>query len=126
MKHLKRFNEGLLFSKEDWIDSLRDFCEMNLAYLLDDTKFKLTTKYSEICLATDEEFRWDDVKDYFIPFLIHLEKKFGSIINKIHIFISSRGARLSGWQSIELKDLLNDTIPDIFQGTFWKNIEIEI
>ena len=126
MKHLKKFNEGLLYSKEDWTNSLREFCEMNLAYLLDDTKFKLSVKHREISLTTHEEFRWDDVKDYFIPFLIHLENNFGSIINKIHIFISSRGARLSGWQSIELKYLLDDTIPDKFEGTFWKNIDIEI
>lgn len=63
MRHLRKFNEGL----EDWDKSLKEFCEMNLAYLLDDSKFILTTKHTEISLSSKENMRrLKRFNEYFI------------------------------------------------------------
>jgi hypothetical protein len=84
MKHLKRFNESV--TQED----LQDFCESSLAYLLDegftikimggDDQFtRLPRGQFNIFLQKDnarEFFKWDDVKDYYIPFLQLLSNRY--------------------------------------------------
>jgi hypothetical protein len=40
MKHLKRFNEN----KENFKEDLQDFCEKNLAYLLDDSVLSIVER----------------------------------------------------------------------------------
>lgn len=84
MKHLKRFNEGV--TQED----LQDFCESSLAYLMDesfnvtirggdDPRARATTGQFGIFLAKNngrEFFKWDDVKDYYIPFLQLLSNRY--------------------------------------------------
>jgi len=93
MKHLRRFNE----SNIDALDELKDFCESNLAFLLDD-KIQISYSYypnyarvsremtkQENIMDLDiykvqikniesvfDEVYWDDIKDYFIPFLERL------------------------------------------------------
>lgn len=96
MKYLKLFES---FNEEN----ILDFCEGYLAYLLDDTTFKvrvLNNKYSSqgtkygggglsessnsyvISLYREKNeirpmtFLWSDIKDYFIPFLTILSKKY--------------------------------------------------
>jgi hypothetical protein len=81
MRHLKPFNEavGDTFSQD-----LKDFCEMNLAYLMDEEldisimlvrgglglSFKLT-------LVLDDNPRlWNDIKDHMIPFLTRLSNQY--------------------------------------------------
>ena len=83
MKHLKKFNESM--SKED----LQDFCESSLAYLMDEgftikvmCSRPLSTLHTgefNIWLQKDngrEFFKWDDVKDYYIPFLQLLSNRY--------------------------------------------------
>ena len=84
MKYLKRFNEGL--AQED----LKDFCESSLAYLLDegftinvmsadDIRSRLPRGQFNIWLQKDngrDFFKWDDVKDYYIPFLQLLSNRY--------------------------------------------------
>lgn len=81
MKHLKPFNEavGDIFKEE-----LQDFCEMNLAYLLDEEldisitlvrsglglSFKLTLELNE------NPRLWSDIKDHMIPFLTRLSNQY--------------------------------------------------
>lgn len=81
MKYLKPFNEavGDIFKEE-----LQDFCEMNLAYLLDEEldisitlvrsglglSFKLTLELNE------NPRLWSDIKDHMIPFLTRLSNKY--------------------------------------------------
>jgi hypothetical protein len=90
MRHLKRFNESL------GEDQLKEFCEVNLAYLLDDPQFSL--KVDSVCGKKDGEdywvykislvtdsihkgawgspgFDWKDIEDHYIPFLTHLNNK---------------------------------------------------
>ena len=88
MKHLKRFNESTSgLNKEE----VQDFCETNLAYLMDEgydiylkedrdrsLLFALTIP-SDISTEEDYdagEFKWDDIKDHFIPFLTRLNKNY--------------------------------------------------
>ena len=98
MKHLRRFNEGLK-------DELQDFCEMYLAYLIDDGFWidiydeNVTYYFPEvvdqdliyrvIVLEKEEPedsegwefsngrgFSWDEIKDQYIPFLKMLSKSY--------------------------------------------------
>ena len=98
MKHLvqstlygvkvKRFNESL---QPDEIDELKDFCEMSLAYLLDDgynvslsirdqVKYPVKNHVIVSLGLLDENgyllFKWNDVKDYYIPFLQMLVRRY--------------------------------------------------
>jgi hypothetical protein len=94
MRHLRRFNEGL--SSNEY-DEFKDFAENCLAYLLDegfelelvdrygrepnDPSFDEDTEYYWIDLygpwgapdvygeQTKASFSWNEVKDYYIPFL---------------------------------------------------------
>jgi hypothetical protein len=89
MKYLKRIFESL--DK----DELRDFCEMNLAYLMDDPDFEIRIEDTDwkkpsrfvsvvLCKTVDlgsgqmmrTTFEWGEVKDQFIPFVYHLKKKY--------------------------------------------------
>jgi hypothetical protein len=84
MKYLKKFNESV--SEED----LRDFCESSLAYLMDegftikiysndDPRTRLPRGEFNIWLQKDNAksfFKWDDVKDYYIPFLRLLSNRY--------------------------------------------------
>jgi hypothetical protein len=81
MKHLKPFNEAV---GDTFAQDLKDFCEMNLAYLIDEEldisimlvrgglglSFKLT-------LVLDDNPRlWNDIKDHMIPFLTRLSNQY--------------------------------------------------
>ena len=98
MKHLKMFNESLT---PDEVDELKDFCETSLAYLLDDgyqvsvsvrdkVKYPFTNQYVTICKEKQHTivslglkgkmgyrlFDWNDVKDYYIPFIQMLQRRY--------------------------------------------------
>ena len=85
MRYLKRYNESV--SEED----LREFCESSLAYLMDEGfTIKIygerTLPYSSlpkgqfnIWLQKDNAksfFKWDEIKDYYIPFLQLLSNRY--------------------------------------------------
>ena len=84
MRYLKRYNESV--SKED----LQDFCESSLAYLMyegftikifssDDPYTSLHKGQFNIWLQKDNAksfFKWDEVKDYYIPFLQLLSNRY--------------------------------------------------
>ena len=103
MKHLKRYsvihtlleksNEGL---NDNEVAELRDFCETSLAYLLDEG---YQVDINEYIAPRDEwsdgfdvdlnlpngrlehgyagsTFLWDDIKDYYIPFLQLLSRRY--------------------------------------------------
>ena len=81
MKHIKPFNEAV---GDTFKEELQDFCEMNLAYLLDEEldisitlvrsglglSFKLTLELNE------NPRLWSDIKDHMIPFLTRLSNKY--------------------------------------------------
>ena len=83
MKHLRRFNESV--NKEE---ELQDFCETYLAYLLDDgfevsvetsyDHWKNNSEYLGITIKKTDNgfFKWNDIKDQFIPFISVLSKEY--------------------------------------------------
>ena len=91
MKHLKKFNESLT---TDEFEELKDFCETSLAYLLDedlDISFRQNLYNTRVTLyigdlsMLDHLFKWNDVKDYYIPFLQMLVRRYelGSKMNGV-------------------------------------------
>jgi hypothetical protein len=122
MKHLKNFNESNL-SKVN----LNHFCQINLAYLIDDgfkIKIKKNNFSNENRLDIDIKkyingkkviFTYNEIKDDFIPFLYNLNNNYNiCCINFWHnkdftnySFFNRRGYQQSD-QTIE--DLIEDKI----------------
>lgn len=85
MKYLKRFNESL---SNDFTLDLKDFCEGYLAYLLDEgfevdvqhMYSKDKYKHIDFHLITIKKLgklsKWEEIKDYFIPFISVLSKEY--------------------------------------------------
>ena len=124
MKHLKKFNESL---QSDEVDELKDFCETSLAYLLDDgynvsLSIRDQVKYPGrnhiiVSLGLPEEnyavgyqkFNWNDVKDYFIPFLQMLQRRYELIPyldDTAHIYVCFNTT--SGLRYLSLDQVIND------------------
>jgi len=97
MKHLRRFFEAEYSSKKDGVnrDELMEFCEMNLAYLLDDGDFRIDIEYFDDLIGQDiiviklvkmtelspgermtTMYQWQEVKDYIIPFVVQMNKNY--------------------------------------------------
>jgi hypothetical protein len=79
MKYIKRFNESLAneFSEEN----IRNICEEHLVELYDigfKTNITLWRKGTNIVidLYKGEQFKWDDIKEIYIPFVLFLDEKF--------------------------------------------------
>ena len=96
MKYLKKIFEAE-YSNKVGIDKdeLTDFCEMNLAYLLDDGDFRIDIEYFDdligqylvvvrlvkmVEISPGERmttmYQWQEVKDYIVPFIIQLNKNY--------------------------------------------------
>ena len=131
MKHLKRFNESL---QSDEVDELKDFCETSLAYLLDDgydisISLRDQVRYPDkpyiiVSLGLLEpqipmwawpgmmkfrKFYWNDVKDYYIPFLQMLQRRYELISyldDTAHIYFCFNTA--SGFRYLSLDQVIND------------------
>lgn len=99
MRYLKKF----VLIKES-VDNLQEFCEMNLATLLDNgySVNIMTESYMDFnCIVIDNiegnnfhlrGFEWDDVKDYVIPFISVLQDSYdvttwGGVNNNLVKFI---------------------------------------
>lgn len=101
MKYIKKFNE----SNIDALEELKDFCESNLAFLLDEEYIIYYTYYKSIYNYTENgtiinpiysvqivnrninnALYWNDMKDYIIPFLERLSKNYTlhSLVNDSH------------------------------------------
>jgi len=117
MRYIKTF-EGLI--KESIKSDLKDFCEINLAYLLDeDFKVMITPRDSlpnfsphhkwGITLVaykwhnTRVSFSWNEVVDQFIPFLQRLSNEY----TVIQCTLDYEGINYV----VSLKDLLNEDLP---------------
>jgi hypothetical protein len=88
MKHLRRFNEGL-----DDQDGLKEYCEMNLAYLMDEGFIiNWNRVYGDNPSSAEETwlmslrmplgnmkydtFKWSDIKDHVIRFAYLINKEY--------------------------------------------------
>ena len=79
MKYIKRFNESL--NSEFSEENIRNICEEHLVELYDigfKTNITLWRKGESILidLYKGEEFKWDDIKEIYIPFILFLDSKF--------------------------------------------------
>lgn len=119
MKHLKKFNEAKFWRTVN-LEPLKELCQNSLVYLLDDEDFELvfetyvgrfpeirTIGYNgetgvNIALESKVTHSWVEVKDYYIPFLQRLTRKYklypyhqsqkfdttGNLVNKSPVFIA--------------------------------------
>ena len=81
MKYLKLFNEDI--TSFNFEEELQEFCEMNLAYLLDEgTEIQVIEspggwhELHLIRILLDQPKRWNEIKDHIIPFLTRLVSKY--------------------------------------------------
>ena len=125
MKHIKPFNESLL---SDEVDELKDFCETSLAYLLDDgynvdVSIRNAVKYpgknhvivslglptySESGLLDYKRFHWNDVKDYYIPFLQMLVRRYELLPYRGQGYVYFNGEM--GFDYFSLDEVIDDTV----------------
>ena len=113
LHYLKSFNEAIEETKltEEQIEELKDFCETNLVYLLDedfeldiDSRFPGSTGNVSFYLKRESGFTWGEIKDYFIPFLQRLSNKY-EIVDRIKIEFTKNN---SVPESSSVKSLIND------------------
>jgi hypothetical protein len=85
MRYLKPFNEAVgLHQFTNFAQDLKDFCEMNLAYLMDEeldisilpVKSGLGLSFKLTLELNDNPRLWNDIKDHMIPFLIRLSNQY--------------------------------------------------
>ena len=71
---------------KDKLDELQDFCDTYLAYMTDkgvvltvtpNSRLSSTIFVLSVRSIENKDFKWNDIKDYFIPFLEVLTKKIG-------------------------------------------------
>lgn len=87
MRYIKLFEAFDRLSR-DQKNELQDYCETNLAYLIDEgfkirigqnidkTVRNVTIQITKKDSADREDFFWEDVKDQIIPFVLRLDKKY--------------------------------------------------
>lgn len=128
MKYLRIF-EG---AGETECAKLKDFCEMYLAYLIDDgfgvnvTKERPFIKSMAIRINPPRSISWNQIKDSFIPFLNMLLKDYNigiyptqgrsfhkSWLDSTVSFSIIKSSKDSNDQNIDISKLLNDEIKNI-------------
>jgi len=74
MKHLRKFNERVEH------EEIKYFCEINLAYLLDEGVDVRVSYYDssedEVVIDFHEKIFWNECKDHIIPFLSRVGNKY--------------------------------------------------
>lgn len=139
MKHLKPFNEN----KENLQQELKDFCNNSLAYLLDDgydiqVSLRDKVKYPEkqhilvtLGLRAEEattwsnpweKYYWNDVKDYYIPFLQMLVRRYELLAYPTGYLAFNTEA---GLFYLTLEQVINDEVSLVFEYRMW-GINIQI
>ena len=121
MKFLRKFNENL----EDRLE-IKDYCEMNLAYLIDEGFFidvhshgvrlsqNFLGAYYNITLRKSlttngngvhtSYFKWDDIKDHYIPFIQRIKNTYKLSSDYIN-FTSSNSMDLISFPFYKLDDI---------------------
>ena len=141
MKHLKMFKESVDENdKLDYLFELRDFCDNSLVYLLDEgyevDVFNDISSVTHIALSlpgrnSSEEFYWNDVKDYYIPFLQLLSRRY-KLDTYSSRWMESSKAKLcnvffNGDQSsyYSLEEVINDDLPAVAYNGVW-GIDVKV
>jgi len=113
MRYLNKFNEAIE------PDEIKDFCEMYLAYLLDDgyalafwengrvTQIDFVKPKTDVEHIAVDWMDWDQIKDSFIPFLKVLDKQYD--IKDNLIFFQIRGA---AQVKMSFQDVIDDKVKE--------------
>lgn len=138
IKIFEEYNEHKrnLFAKE-----LKEFCEINLVYLID-MGFRIFIidgiesggsfngfKINIVRSNNNDRVSWDEIKDYFIPFFHFLDKKY---IFKKATLLQKSGRKIDkreildyiqiGTTLVKKEDILNDRI----NNNIWVGTNIQI
>ena len=125
MKHLRKFNESTLQENLRKLEELKEFCNSNLAFLID-TGFKVEVfdYFDKITIvlskSTDPReknklYIWDDVKYDFIPFIELLSTK--------SIFWVVTFSTTTGNYEMSIEDIIEDNFGNL---THIKYISIDL
>jgi hypothetical protein len=129
MKHLRRFSTKyslLEQSNESLKQELQDFCETNLAYLIDEgfrvriSKFE-GDDFHQIMIGCNNNHLWSEMKDHILPFLHFLFKDYELYYdNGVEpamgiVFHGSWGIKQEELKLNQLDDLPDNTVI----GTFY-------
>lgn len=112
MRYLKPFNEATDNFKEE----LKDFCETNLAYLLDDGRLVVGDSRDNLVrvqLNFDRYKDWDEIKDHIIPFFIRLTNKYEVVAkntDNVDVYIFSYQVCGGQEAEFEITDLIDDNV----------------
>ena len=111
MKHIKVFEDF----NSTGTKKLKEFTEGYLAYLLDEgikIQIELGSEpgtYGLFIQRFGNGFKWDDIKDHFIPFLHMLNKEYEIISTMRFGLVQASGKWAPNkWRSVE--EILNDEI----------------
>lgn len=133
MKHLKMFKESL---NDGESEELLDFCETNLAYLMDDG-FEIScddNQYINLYLPGEsnrfrygtakDPFDWNDIKDHFIPFIQLLSKRyelkhFNRPSDYVVLFQGDFAKGLNRNIYATVEQVINDDLPTEVYHTLW-------
>jgi len=117
MKHIKPFNEAITWNPVEFKQELTEFCEMNLAYLLDDIANLYVTNvndwdeystsvedFHKIVLSFSRNPKqWDGIKDHIIPFLTRLNREYE--VKSLYLDTTLRYD-----SKYKIEDLINDKL----------------
>lgn len=117
MKYIKKLSSLIIESiKSD----LKEFCELNLAYLMDDDYKVMITRRDSLPIdsshhkkgliihfykweSDEENFKWNEIENHFIPFLQRLSKEYTLVECQIDYGATK--------YIIPMEDLLNGIVP---------------
>lgn len=130
MKYLRKFSESV---SKDFLLDLQDFCESNLAYLLDDglkvtvmdsvrSSTPMDKKPTDISIALifirlSDKTKWSDIKDFMNPFFSALKSEYDIVHDKVG-FRLSKGFWNVYKREFNIDDILADNIQDVDR---WSN-----
>jgi hypothetical protein len=136
MKYLKSFNESLNdYEHYEFRDDITNFAEERLVSLLDEGfRLKIYDAVSKnvaigftiwLCKSdyNDSSFKWDDIKDDYIPFLQLISNKYKLLKFSTDVVRFNLGSKYNvNMKDLSLQDVIDDNVfqnyvggsPDIF------------
>jgi hypothetical protein len=129
MKHLKKYNIFESKKSKSLVKEIKDFCKVNLAYLIDDginIEVESDEDDDDFIIITlennyDDFIKWEEIKNDFLPFLELINDKYKLTTDNKN---SSKLVRFTTSASWPTHDYKYFTIDKIMRDDFnIKNIE---
>lgn len=128
MKYIKKYSSLIV---ESVTDDLQEFCELNLAYLLDED-FTINVRKmfinNQYLLTFDRKsgFTWDEIADQFIPFLQRLSQSY-TIDKSIMVRLQQGYPYGHETKMVAPTSMMNhDLMLDVFADKLIRNISISV